>query len=39
MSQGLARELVGHDSAEVHAVYIRPNAEQLRQAVAALPQL
>ncbi len=39
VSQGLAMELVGHDSAEVHAVYIRPNAEQLRQAVAALPQL
>lgn len=39
VSQGLTMELVGHDSAEVHAVYIRPNAEQLRQAVAALPQL
>lgn len=39
VSQGLAMELVGHDSAEVHAVYIRPNAEQLRHAVAALPQL
>ena len=39
VSQGLAMELVGHDSAEVHAVYIRPNAEQLRTAAAALPQL
>lgn len=39
VSQGLAMELVGHDSAEVHSVYIRPNVEQLRHAVAALPQL
>ena len=39
VSHGLAMELVGHASAEVHAVYIRPNVEQLRHVVAALPQL
>ena len=32
VSQGMAMELVGHDSSEVHAVYLRPTAEQLRLA-------
>lgn len=36
VSQGMAMELVGHDSAEVHAVYLRPTAEQLREAAARL---
>lgn len=39
VSQGLAMELVGHESADVHAVYIRPTAEQLRSAAGALPDL
>lgn len=39
VSQGMAMELVGHDSAAVHAAYIRPNADQLRAAAAQLPQL
>lgn len=38
VSQGLAMELVGHDSAAVHAAYIRPTTEQLRAAAAKLPQ-
>ena len=37
--QGMAMELVGHDSAAVHAAYIRPNAEQLRAAAGKLPPL
>lgn len=36
VSQGMAMELVGHDSSEVHAVYLRPTAEQLREAAARL---
>lgn len=39
VSQGMAMELVGHDSAAVHAAYIRPSAEQLRDAAAKLPAL
>lgn len=39
VSQGMAMELVGHDSAEVHAVYLRPTAEQLRAAAARLQLL
>lgn len=39
VSQGLAMELVGHESAEVHAVYIRPSDEQLRAAAGRLPGL
>lgn len=39
VSQGFAMELVGHESAEVHAVYIRPSDEQLRQAAGRLPEL
>ena len=38
VSQGLAMELVGHDSAVVHAAYIRPTTEQLRAAAAKLPR-
>ena len=38
VSQGLAMELVGHESAAVHAAYIRPTTEQLRAAAAKLPQ-
>lgn len=36
VSQGMAMELVGHDSPEVHAVYLRPTADQLREAAARL---
>lgn len=39
VSQGLAMELVGHDSAAVHSVYIRPSADQLREAAEKLPRL
>lgn len=38
VSQGMAMELVGHDSAAVHAAYIRPSGEQLRAAAAKLPE-
>lgn len=37
VAQGMAMQLVGHESADVHAVYIRPSAEQLRLAAQALP--
>ena len=36
VSQGMAMELVGHDSPEVHAVYLRPTVEQLREAAGRL---
>ena len=36
VSQGMAMELVGHDSPEVHAVYLSPTAEQLREAAGRL---
>lgn len=39
VSQGLAMELVGHDSADVHSVYLRPTVEQLRTAAQCLPAL
>ena len=39
VSQGMAMELVGHDSPEVHAVYLRPTPEQLREAAARLQLL
>ena len=39
VSQGLAMELVGHDSSAVHSVYIRPSADQLRSAAESLPEL
>ena len=39
VSQGLAMELIGHESAEVHAVYIRPSADQLRRAAERLEEI
>ncbi|MBE6418310.1 MAG: site-specific integrase [Akkermansiaceae bacterium] len=39
ISQGMAMQLVGHDSADVHAVYIRPTAEQLRTVAASIPPI
>ena len=39
VSQGLAMELVGHDSSAVHSVYIRPSVDQLRSAAESLPEL
>ncbi len=39
VSQGMAMQLVGHESEEVHAVYIRPSLEQLRCAANTLPPL
>ncbi len=38
VSQGMAMELVGHESAAVHAAYIRPTGEQLRDAAGRLPE-
>ena len=35
----MAMELVGHESANVHAVYIRPTSEQLRAVAENLPSL
>lgn len=37
ISQGMAMQLVGHDSSAIHTVYIRPSAEQLRAAAEILP--
>ena len=37
VSEGMAMELVGHDSREVHAIYLRPTTEQLRGAAELLP--
>ena len=37
VSEGMAMELVGHDSREVHAIYLRPTTEQLRLAAERLP--
>ena len=39
VSQGMAMQLVGQDSADIHSVYIRPSAEQLRSAANKLPSL
>ncbi|MBR3903252.1 MAG: phage integrase SAM-like domain-containing protein [Akkermansia sp.] len=39
VSQGMAMELVGHDSQDVHSVYIRPTSDQLRDAANALPSI
>lgn len=39
VAQGLTMELVGHESAAVHAAYIRPNLDQLRGAIEVLPEL
>ena len=36
VSQGMAMELVGHDSPEVHAIYLRPSPDQLREAAGGL---
>ena len=36
VSQGMAMELVGHDSTEVHAIYLRPTPDQLREAAGRL---
>lgn len=37
LSQGMAMDLVGHESAAIHAAYIRPTEEQRRAASAMLP--
>ena len=37
--QGLAQELVGHESADIHQVYIRPTCSQLAEAAGKLPEL
>ena len=39
VSQGMAMQLVGHESADVHAVYIRPDLNQLRSVAENLPPL
>lgn len=39
VSQGLAMELVGHESADVHAMYIRPTVDQLRSAAGRMEGL
>lgn len=39
VSQGMAMELVGHESAAVHAAYIRPSADLLYNAAMRLPEL
>lgn len=39
VSQGIAMELVGHDSVAVHAAYVRPSLELLREAAGRLPVL
>ncbi len=39
ISKGLAMELVGHESEDIHQVYIRPTSAQLAEAAAHLPSL
>ena len=39
VSQGMAMQLVGHDSEDIHAVYIRPSMDQLRSVANILPPL
>ncbi len=39
VSLGIAKELVGHDSSTVHAVYIRPSYSQLEDATKFLPAI
>lgn len=39
ISQGMAMQLVGHDSEAIHQGYVRPNLDQLRNAVNALPSI
>ncbi len=37
--KGMAMQLVGHESADVHAVYIRPSIAQLQVAAHTLPSI
>lgn len=39
VSQGVAMHLVGHDSADVHSVYIRPTTAQLLDAASNFPSI
>lgn len=39
ISQGIAMHLVGHNSAEVHAAYLRPTQAQLLDAAASFPEI
>lgn len=39
VSQGFAMELVGHNSRDVHAAYLRPTTKQLLSAAQKLPNL
>lgn len=39
VSLGMAMELVGHESAEVHRVYLKPSTDQLLSAANTLPSL
>lgn len=36
VAQGIAMHLVGHDTASIHQVYVRPNQQQLAEAAAKL---
>jgi integrase len=39
ISETMAMELIGHESKDVHKVYLRPSREQLREVAAKLPEL
>lgn len=39
VSQTIAMELVGHNSAEVHQAYVRPRDEELRSCAEKMPEL
>lgn len=39
VSEGMAMQLIGHQSKEVHAVYLKPTSEQLRDAAHNMPAL
>ncbi len=39
VSKGMAQELVGHESEDIHQVYIRPTGSQLAEAAAKMPEL
>lgn len=39
ISEGMAMKLVGHDSAAIHAGYVRPDVEQLRKVAESLEGL
>lgn len=39
VAQGVAMELVGHESSDVHAIYIRPSHEQLMAAALQMGEL